>query len=707
MYIILAVPNMVYRMRKSALALAGLLFVLAGRAQNDPSRLDIGWLALDSGLTQVVTIKGADLEKMPFVNLSDAIAAWLYGAYTQPAGLQYIVDGNTVSDVNAYSVHDIEEVVLLQNAAAEAGTALGQQEIVVIRTKRYKDGQGIRVSGQSGLVNVSGYHPQARWYHDFYARASHNWGKVEAGVSANYLRDVFPDTLKTHMTGTTEELQRWRLNGYVDWRFNQRNMVELTLSYAPQRLDASWDSTYLPTDNRSSSAGRQRLVVPHVSWQSEVVPGLKNVFQATYLHGSFSMADRTLSGIAPYYGDYFDSTVFRERSYHFLVRDRLQYEGKIGHLDVEPMLTASYEYSRDSSSTFQMRGNETSSTGTGTRGNLGWISYSNWLVSKLLFLTPSVALSYKQAFAMQTGVLIEAGHQHGPGNRQGFPFMSLMLDPLRMGRQDRGTDLRLFGSYAQRTIATVYDYQLTDLIGGAAAVGPPLAAIAGYPINGVYANPGGALWPFVPGRPPVYWVWNAAAAFSVWKERLSIQYTFERRNYSTGIVTALPAGSGFSYGIYLAQVVSALHRVEVRAKLLDGAGLTWLSDLNMTLLRNVVDARNVQYYGVDAIGDVSPSAWSETGGWVNRIRVRRFSAGIDLLYHFGETTILPLPYLLEIKRGPTQNSLLVSNVYAGYDWKTRAGVLELFVESRGPVGSKSYVVPDNRRYYTIGASVVL
>ncbi len=108
------------------------------QAQVDSSRLDIGYLTLKKEFTQTISIKGADLEKMPFANLSDALAVWLYGAYTQPLTLQYVVDGNPVGDVNAYSIYDIDEVVLVQNAAALIGTDGNQQEMVLIRTKRGK-----------------------------------------------------------------------------------------------------------------------------------------------------------------------------------------------------------------------------------------------------------------------------------------------------------------------------------------------------------------------------------------------------------------------------------------------------------------------------------------------------------------------------------------------------------------------------------------
>ena len=68
-------------MRKYALSLVVCGSCLSGWAQQDSSRLDAGYVTLDRRSTQHLTISGADLEKMPFSNLSDAIAVWLYGAY--------------------------------------------------------------------------------------------------------------------------------------------------------------------------------------------------------------------------------------------------------------------------------------------------------------------------------------------------------------------------------------------------------------------------------------------------------------------------------------------------------------------------------------------------------------------------------------------------------------------------------------------------
>src|SRR5258707_721687 len=81
-------------------------------AQDDSSWYDLGGTRVEKKFTQHISIKGEDLEKMPFANLSEAINVWLYGIYSNPSSLVYIVDGNIVTDVNAWSIYDIEEMVL-------------------------------------------------------------------------------------------------------------------------------------------------------------------------------------------------------------------------------------------------------------------------------------------------------------------------------------------------------------------------------------------------------------------------------------------------------------------------------------------------------------------------------------------------------------------------------------------------------------------
>ena len=412
------------------------------------------------------------------------------------------------------------------------------------------------------------------------------------------------------------------MNGYIDWRFNKRNLVELTMTYTSQGQPEAWDSVVQPLDNRVSNSARQHFVLPHLFWHSDLASGLKNELQATYIHAGYTSGSfQSGSTYGNLYGDAFDSTYEHPTSYHLLLWDRLEYRGRIGHVDVEPALNISYEYGRDKDSLSGSSGDIPSSGGLGATEIYSAFYEVSTLTSKPVLVTPAIDLTYKRAFDLGGGVLIEAGHQHGPGNRQGFPFVSLMVDPLRMVKENGRSSLRLFGSYAQRTETSAVGYSLTDL-----ADGPSNLNLGGLviPNNGISGFGGGGIY-IGDQKPPVYWVGEAGASFAACEDRLLIQYNFERRNYSTGVL--IP--SYVANTVLFAEVNSALHHVDIRVKILDGPGMRWLSDVSLTLLRNSFGSVNVDNIPVVAIGDVAPSAWSETVGWVNRIQVKGFTAGLD------------------------------------------------------------------------------
>src|SRR5688572_3917933 len=103
-------------------------------AQNDTSWLDLGRIKLKKEFTQSVTIKGKDLEQMPFASLAEAINVWLYGLATNNYSVAYVIDGNMITDVNAYSIHDIEEIILVQNALVQLNGATKEKQLVLITT---------------------------------------------------------------------------------------------------------------------------------------------------------------------------------------------------------------------------------------------------------------------------------------------------------------------------------------------------------------------------------------------------------------------------------------------------------------------------------------------------------------------------------------------------------------------------------------------
>jgi len=381
----------------------------------------------------------------------------------------------------------------------------------------------------------------------------------------------------------------------------------------------------------------------------------------------------------------------------------MEHRGKIGGVDIVPAVNASYEYAREVSAGLSYSGDEPGTLGTGQRAIYS-ISYdSNWQSGKFLFITPSLDISYKRAFDVQGGVLIEAGHQHGPKNQQGFAFVTVTLDPVKMVNEQSRSSLRLFGSYARRTVATTSGYTLADLDHG-----PVAAALGGLQVqaNGIGSLIGlGSGGFFIPAvlRVPDFGVGQAGLSLSTWNDRLLVQYNFERRNYLTGVAEFVFYYSGNAYTILFPTMDEVLHHADVSVTLIKHGGFEWRSRLNMTMMKSTLNL-NVGNAQVTAIGDVAPARWSQTGGWVNRIVVNGFSAGLDVLYHFGETYYRPsYNGSLSVKAVGKRSSVLVPNVYAGYEWKTaRSGAVEVFLESRGAIRNSPNDLSDGRRWYTVG-----
>jgi hypothetical protein len=702
-------------MKKHLLTLAGLFFALAGTAQIDSSHLDIGGFVLDKNLTQTVTIKGADLEKMPFVNLSDAIAAWFYGAYSQPGRFAYVVDGNPVTDVNIYPIFDIEEVTLVEQAAGAAAYGSTQQELVVITTKRGKEGRGLRVTGQAGPVNENGngYNTYTRVYHQYYLGAYKNEEKLSYGVSADWVRDVAPE----HNNGETRvevpfQLQRWRFNGWLEWRPAKGQSVELRMSYAPQVVKGMLDSTYGSEQTSLRLQANAHLIVPQLRWRAALLPGLTNELRAVYLqmssNYSYTAEDNYSNG-----GQNISVGVLSvTSSKQLFVRDRLAYAITAGEWLFAPAVNFAYHHIDEQDA------NGSSSVFTDSSGQpmiyppvLGPTVEQK---GNLFYVTPGVELGWHKAVDVQIGERVNASSNVGAVSERGFPYASVGADVLRFGRKTGGSSLKVFGSYAKRSMEMVDDYSLLDYSGGGGA----------YSLSDVYHSPEvPAFFSTGPGNPndtflvrvttpASYWTWEAGVTWSMMGGRLAIQYNAEKRLFSSPGQTGNIGPTADSSLIVLTSWTSVQHHVDVRWKAVERRGLHWLMGFNLTLLKNksydVPLPHNyygsVYYWFESAIphGDMPEGHWSYTGALVNRWQLGGFMAGLDIMYHIGESQEVFNGYLPQYN-GPRLNSFLVPNVYAGYRWKT----VEFFLESRGLARSQHSDLLDDRRYYVLGGSLTL
>lgn len=721
-------------MRILTLSLPALLLAscttLLVTAQEETQPLDAGYLHLKKDFTQTITIKGSDLERMPFGNLSEALSPWLYGAYTQSGSLQYVVDGVRVTDVNAYSVHDIEEVVLVENAAALGGTAGGQQELVLIRTKRNKEPGGLTATAQSGLVNAdgNGTSTRTRFYHDYYVGGWHNDGKFSAGASLNLTRDVFPMANQPNEKEITPfNLERWRFNGYVEYRLNTHNVIGLTLNFTSLQLNYLQDSiggvvspTYFfnpPAPVCAGGANHQNLTMPALRWQGNWLPGLRNEFMTTYLTTNSSSAANEFNQfrVDTTLAQSFANQNAVRRSHHLLLRDHLSYTVGDSNWRFEPALDLSYENIEFYASNAQSTSYDAVYPAPAGYIGVGYIyanaDYQN-TNSNILFATPSVDLSYRKTFDLLGGMQFTPSQWEYSTNHRYLPFASLSLDVLHLADPDAGSSLKLFASYAQRTVQSTYDYRLMDVSSGL-NVNPSFPFYYGAVYTGtpVFYAPlmdstfnYGVAGKYLPAKlytVPNYWVWSLGASFTAWQDRLQVQYYFERRNFTTAGVLTTSATDSLAV---FPEWRSTLHHADLRMKLIDEEDISWTSDLNLTLLRSRTDAVAGLSYnpGKPVVGDVYPNAWSYTGGWVNRLRVNNFTAGLDLLYHFGEYGAAAS------KPGQSLNSVLLPNIYAGYRWRLKEQeTVELFLQSRGLISSSGSDLLDQRRYYTLGGKFSL
>jgi hypothetical protein len=680
-------------MKKATFCLPMMLSVLAVSAQRDSSKIDIGSLSLDKGLTQVISIKGSDLQKMPFVNLSDAIAAWLYGAYTRPWTLAYVVDGNPVTDVNIYPIFEIEEVTLVENATAAAGYGGTQQELVVVRTKRGTGDGGMWVAGQAGVVNGDkvGQQTTRGGYHQYYAAAYRNFDKLSFGGSADWIRDVDPvAAVNAQRENISNNLQRWRLNGYVVWRPGKGNTVELRVGYAPQRVKQLLDTFGDQASFRDTFNIHEHLIVPQLLWHWEGMRGVTNNLQAEYLSASWNELYSISSGyMVDSTSQHSSYAVVQERKVgQLFLRDRMAYDLAVGRWHIGSSLNLMYEHVDERTAEATTTAYYSGGVLVPVYPILGALQAQK---GNLFFVTPAVDFRLGRAFDFQAGVQANASHHRDSGSRVVFPFATAGVDVLHFGQEAGGSSLKLFGSYAQRPTEFVDDYSLYNYSGGGAAGS----------LKNVY-HPSS----FV-SLPPVYWTWEGGVGFTSPGGRLSFQYVFERRNFITsGIAFVGNYGPG-NVPAY-PEWRSELNHVDVRVKVLDGEGLNWVAGLTATALRSNWDSTGPISYVWPMAGDVRTNKESWTGGWVNRLEAGPLTAGLDLMYHFGERQSGVNGNGIAGSFGSKVNSLLVPNVYVGYRLKLSGGKqLEFFVESRGLVRSKSNDLLDDRRYYTLGGNFTL
>jgi len=658
-----------------------LVFSSNAQAQNDSLFLDLGRIKLRKEFTQSITIKGSDLERMPFTNLTEAINSWLMGTLTTKNTVLYVVDGNLLNDVNAYSVYDIEEVTVIQNATTQVSGATGPQQLVLITTKRNASHKaGICLAGQlfgTGKEANFGTPDQrstVNLYHQYFLSVYQNRKSVQYGISLNYLRDVNPQAKKDEITyDPPRHIDRYRVQAYLTTQLGRHNTLQLNIGYAPQRIAEKRTTNYTSEKREYSYTSRQPLFMPSLRLHSVFLKNWNNDLSVAYVPGvSHTNTVELLQGIYPYSSR--NEVNSKDRIQQLVIRDHLSYTKNLGAWSVEPSLDIMYRNLKKKSETISYR------RVYDNQLNPNIVQTSTFVNSygpgKVYLLTPSLNLFYRNIFNVQAGWLQNLSHRYSDKMKRTFPFVSTSLDVLRTFVPAAKAGVKIFASYATGgDFADIQD-TLKDFV----------------PVNQSVNN----AFPYYGSAYDTAWhIMTAGAVWNAWNNRLVINYNFERRHFSTAMELIVPPN--FTR-VYMPESRSYTHRLGVQVKIIETPQVQWLSGINATRMKNEIYTTFLNPGTV-----LKTTTWS--GSFINRLRYKALLLGCDILYQPDATWISGTSTTLTMNKA---NAWLLQNLYAGYQWQQgKLKGLEVYAATRNLAQSDKYDLSDGRRYYGIGFKMCL
>ncbi|HTD98724.1 MAG TPA: hypothetical protein VK668_05535 [Mucilaginibacter sp.] len=674
-------------------AISAFLFFTAN-AQTDSTHYDLGHVLVKKDFTQAITIKGSDLERYPFANLADAINVWLYGAYSNSTTLVYVVDGNMVTDVNAYDIHDIEEVTLVQNALSQLNGAGPPQQLVLIKTRRNKPGKkGIEASGQTSLVSRRNTAVPAdgksdvNLFHQYYLSAYQNNADSHFGASASFMRDVIPFiTGDNYKVNDPYHYTRYKFNAYAGIKPWKGSTLDVGVNWVPEEIKADESNVLInaqPTLLQSHSfINVEHLVSADLSLKSDLGSGLKNTLSAGYSHFNYHGSDE-------YDAIYLTDPANRVSSLSFtystianlLIRDNLYFEKKIGNWTIEPAVNISFRYFSDSLAFHSI--SMTNSNDPNFPGGANSQGSTNYYHYKTYFLTPSLNIYYKNLFNIQGGFLYNLSSNNAlaisADPPRFFPFVNATADIMHLLNNNATTSIKLHGAYAVSYPLGDNYVRLSDF---SSTIVSPVT------ITQVY-NPGDPTSSggfFQTGGNELYRTFKTLTAgieIAPAKSRFTISYLFEKRDYVTTIELSTPTTGG--YQPVNTNTTTYLNTINVNYKLFNTATFKWQAGINATSIKQKID-----YFGLIT------GAGTWTGGFTNRLEHKNIFWGADVLYLFGQN-------LYNIASPQKINSLVLQNLYAGAKIKVaHLKDAEVFINSRNIAQNKTSDITDNRRFYGFG-----
>lgn len=641
-------------------------------AQSD-SLLDLGRIKIDKNFAQTVTIKGEDLEKMPFDNLADAIAPWFQGAYTNAGNLVYVVDGNFVNDVNAWSIYDIEEITLVQNSMVRVNGALKAQQLVLVKTKRSNSGKGLTVYGNSALVRNKFYSPsdksESNFYHQYHVTAWKNLENVQFGLSANFLRDVNP-ARKSDQVDTKKpwHVNRYRFNGWVDASLARGHSLSLRLNFVPQSSGYDYRSAFASNDGNNLD-GDQIIFNPSLKLTNTIARGLTNELDISYLtsRNNYDLNDRNGTGAM--------TIQAKQQFNNLLIRDRLAYQADLGDWQLVPALNFTYRSLKtdlDYTNVSYSGGMPVNTTISTSKAE-----------SKAYILTPSVSFAHRNSFYLIGGISTSITDDTKPIGDGVFPFASMSVDVLRIGNAGNPYSLKIFGSYSKEATFGDVAYRQPGATPFQDGLSIPEPVVIGAPIiTSSYPEDVKSTG------------FQLGTTFSLPNDRLQVSYNYDDRQYVDQLLITIAGPSGNVYRYIWPDHAFQSHRLGILSRLVNKGHFQWTMGLNATTYQLKTTAAASGFPWIVYENNAGENLW--TGGFTNRLQCNNFVFGLDLLYLLNEqrpTTTFTIEKV---------DNWRINNIYVGYKTALRSRPLELYVNSRGCLQNDRPGFVDNRIFYGAG-----
>lgn len=682
-------------------------------AQTDTAYNDLGRVLVKKNFTQSVTIKGSDLERFQFSDLADALNVWLYGTYTNSANLVYVIDGNMVTDANAYSIYDVDEITLVQNAAAYVSGANPGAQLVIVKLKTPRPGkQGIEAAGQTSLVNLQnqGHVPNVNSTHNiydqYYLSGYKNFTNVNFGVSADFQHDVLP----VLTNGTVSPLDpyytnRFKLNAFADAKLWRGTTLKFNINYVPQ-TDGFQFAYNSPAGNEMQNYAQkvgvhQHMASSSLSINSKIIGGLNNTLSAAYNHyNDFGTGYTDFSSTDANTQDFSHSIAENYvKTSDFLLRDNLWYHAQLGSFSLEPGVNFSFRRFINDNST----SNFYESTINGNLGPVQSSSAGNAQDYKKYLVTPSVNLFYKDVVNLQGGFSYFLNSAANLQQTYAFsrlaPFVTTSVNILKAADVN-AMSLRLFGSFSRQSALFTDDYA------SLAGITPFVYLITNTDIGFFQYSTGAASYNYQVLNP--YHQYNTWQAGFDWRflPNFTLTYNYWKYQSIDEEQIAIPYSGNESQLIiqyYYTKV--ATNRLALNYTL-SSSQFNWHTGLNVSESKvQPIDPASVSTYMLPYI----TSGHRFSGGFTNRLTYKTFFAGMDLLYQFGNRGISLAdddPY--ELLTVNNKASFSLQDIYLGSEIRiNHLKHAELFFNTRNMWQNASSNITDNRRFYGLGMKVNL